>query len=393
MSLKILNIENYCSGCGACASSCPRSVIELKYNNEGFYYPHIDFEHCINCKACEEVCHVLNLKINNEPSKNYFSFICKSIDKDILSRSSSGGVFSILSKVVLDRGGVVYGARYDYDEERLHHCSTEQYHLDELRKSKYIESYTGTIFKEIGNKLKNGCEVLFCGTPCQLAGLTTYLDKKKLPLDNLIRVRFVCHGVPSNKFFTEYKHFEEDRYGGKILHFDFRPKNNGWASSDWLMEFDNGKSNKGIFTKYNYYYYYSAFYKNYLLRKSCYNCKHLNHELADFTIADFWGIKYYRPTHKEQEGISLVLSHSIKAQSILKNIEEYCEIEQLPTQFAEYIYKDANDKMIMLQARNQMMNQVNTVGYMNFIRVKLRKEIIISKIKGTLSILKRKILQ
>jgi hypothetical protein len=297
-----------------------------------------------------------------------------------------------LANIILRYGGAVYGALYDYTNERLEHCSTDVCSLEELRKSKYIESYTGTIFVRVKNDLKQGRWVLFCGTPCQVSGLSLYLEKNKIPTTKLLRVRFVCHGVPSNKFFTEYKHYEEQRFGGKMTKFDFRPKNNGWASSDWYMEFSNGKSNRGAFTLYYYYYYYYFFQRNYLLRESCYSCHHLWHEEVDFTIADFWGIAFYKPEYKEAEGLSLVLAHNEKAMTLMRHIAETCSVEELPASATDYIYKDIKYKEMQLYERNQMMHSVLKDGYMNVAKKTLRNKICKHKIYGFLLYFKHKIL-
>ena len=390
MQLKIFDIKSHCTGCGACASICPKRALTMVYNDEGFYYPHLNQDLCVDCKSCEKVCHVLNTEIPTQPSRGYTAYMCKSRDNALVQKSSSGGVFSTLAEYVLEKGGAVYGARYDYEQERLEHCSTDNCSLDELRKSKYIESYTGTIFKSVAENLKKGRLTLFCGTPCQLAGLTSYLHIKKIPLDNLIRVRFICHGVPSNKFFTEYKHFEEKRYEAKMTRFDFRPKTDGWSSSDWLMEFANGKSNRGLYMHYYYYYYYYYFQLNYLLRESCYQCEHLNHELADFTIADFWGIVFYKPEHNEKEGLSLVLSHTLKSSGLIDVIKESCAVEQLPLSATDYIYKDSPQKKKLLEGRNMMMKKVLKDGYMKVAKQTLRTKIIKNKLHAILSNIKHK---
>ncbi len=385
--LRILDINAFCTGCGACASICPKAALTIEYNDEGFYYPRLNQDLCIECKSCEKVCHVLNLEIPEQPSRHYSAYMCKSNDKELLNKSSSGGIFSTLAAYVLKAGGLVYGARYNFEIERLEHCSTDNCTIDELRKSKYIESYTGSIFKAVADNLKKGRMVLFCGTPCQIAGLSSYLQQRKISIENLIRVRFVCHGVPSNKFFTEYKNFEEKRYGAKMIKFDFRPKMKGLTGSNWLMEFANGKSNIGKYMKFYYYYYYGYYYSesNYLLRESCYQCGHLRHENADFTISDFSGVIYYKPDYKIQDGLSLVLTHTPKAEELMTIVNATCEVDPLPLSATDYIYKDASKKTKLLGGRRTIMQDVMKNGYMRVVKKTLRKEIVKRKIKSFLS--------
>ena len=45
-----------CCGCSACYSICPKGAISMVKDKEGFLYPEIDSNLCINCKMCSKVC-------------------------------------------------------------------------------------------------------------------------------------------------------------------------------------------------------------------------------------------------------------------------------------------------------------------------------------------------
>ena len=377
MSLRILNIEDTCTGCGACVSSCPKQALNLSYDKEGFYVPHLDPEKCISCKICEKSCHVLNSEVPSEPSFNYKAYMIKAKDKAIVSKSSSGGAFSLLANQILSEGGVVYGARYNFENERLEHSSSDKCSMDELRKSKYIESYMGDTFKEVRDQLLSGRKVLFCGTPCQVEGLQHFLTIKKTDTTNLLLVRFICHGVPANQFFTEYKHYEERKHKSKIISFDFRPKTNGWRSSDWKMIFANGKEEIG---PYYYYYYYYYFQMSNILRRSCYSCKRVFHEVADITIGDFWGIYTYRPENKDEEGISLMFVHNEKALAILPHIQDNCSIEDIPQTAVSYIYREVHDREKVISERYELGASIVEYGYMHIAIRRLRSLIMKRKL-------------
>lgn len=382
MPLKILHIEQECTGCSACTAVCPKGALTLSYDEEGFYVPHLNIEKCVDCKACERVCQVLHNSVPDEPSCNYTAFMIKAQDKEIVRKSSSGGAFSLLADSVLQQGGVVFGARYNYDKECLEHCSTEHCSIGELRKSKYIESFVGDTFKEVEKYLRDGKKVMYCGTPCQIEGLYHFVQMKKLNISNILLVRFVCHGVPSNKFFTEYKHYEEQKHRSKMTHFDFRPKTRGWKSADWLMRFENGKEDKGPSLHYYYYYYFAC---NYLLRRSCYSCRRVFHEIADLTIADFWAINKYQPDNKDQEGISLCLVHTNKGEAAIGAVKEHDNVEQIPIDVLDNIYREARCRGADYEFREKEMKAVLQSSYMMVAVKRLRKKIIINKTKDILA--------
>ena len=379
--MKILEENHACTGCGACVSACQKHSLILQYDEEGFYYPVCDEDKCVSCKACEKVCHALANPVPETVDRNYTPFMIKSKEKRIVDESSSGGVFTMLSEWVIKQNGVVYGARYNYEKERLEHCSTETCTLHELQKSKYIESYMGDTFARVLKDLKEDRSVLFCGTPCQVKGLKTFLDFKKANQERLLLVRFICHGVPANKFFTEYKHFEEKRHGGKVVHLDFRPKNRGWRTSNLVMKFSNGKVLDELHSCNYYYYYYQH---NYLLRKSCFDCTQLCGLCGDFTIADFWGIHFYRPECLENRGLSLVLAHTQKAMGIISELRSDCMIEELPQTAVDYIYRDRDWRKSCAHYRHDMMKKVLEYGYMKSVLRTIGMQVLKNRIRNYL---------
>ena len=44
--------KQLCSGCTACASICPKECIRMVTDKEGFLYPEVVQEQCVNCGAC-----------------------------------------------------------------------------------------------------------------------------------------------------------------------------------------------------------------------------------------------------------------------------------------------------------------------------------------------------
>ena len=109
--VEIKEKEN-CTGCSACYCTCPKSAITMIEDSEGFLYPIVNRQTCIECGLCEKVCPILN-RDNNTNNSVINAYVAHNKDVDIWYQSSSGGVFSAITNYVLERKGVVYGAAYD----------------------------------------------------------------------------------------------------------------------------------------------------------------------------------------------------------------------------------------------------------------------------------------
>ena len=165
--IKVLKKET-CSGCHACATACPQKCISMQQDDEGFWYPIVNETECISCNLCEKICPILNKNTEENVSDKAFAMMAN--DGQIRENSSSGGIFSLLAKKVIANGGVVFGAAFSKDLKEVVHtaCKSEQ-DLLFLRGSKYVQSKIGNTFKEAKTFLKEGTQVLFTGTPCQIA--------------------------------------------------------------------------------------------------------------------------------------------------------------------------------------------------------------------------------
>ena len=188
-----------CTGCEACANICPRNAIAMIRDAEGFAYPNIDREHCDKCGMCDAVCPALNFA-KTFPDALPKAFAAINPDEKIRRHSSSGGVFTALSEIILRDGGVVFGASFDENFRVRHTCARTLDDLENLRGKKYVQSQIGDVYRQIADALQSA-KVLFCGTPCQCAGLKHFLGKE---FDNLLTVDFICHGVPSPALWESY---------------------------------------------------------------------------------------------------------------------------------------------------------------------------------------------
>lgn len=358
---KILNIGTACTGCFACSNACPKNAITLPENNEGFYYPIIDAEKCIDCGLCDKVCPRVEEKEYHTMQKAFYGW---AKDQNVRKSSSSGGLFNLLATEILKDNGIVYGASFNYDEEiRLECHSTEEVSMQELQRSKYVQSHIGDAYRKIKKNLSDGRKVLFCGTPCQVDGLKSFLRKE---YENLFTVDFVCHGVPSMSLLN--KHLD---YLGinNIKEINFRPKNRAWVD-DIRISHDKGVRNTPwVMDEYFY-----TFEKSISIRQSCFECRHCNGKRsADITLADFWGIYKYNPQEFDPKGISLVLSNTAKGEELINSCfaNDKCNLKELPLQHAQYVYakdRTAGDSKYDKSKRDSFITDVYTIGYRQAIK-------------------------
>lgn len=367
MKPRILEIGDACTGCGACANICPKSCLQLKADKEGFFYPAFDETNCIECGLCEKACHVVAAKEHSAPDPNNF-YLYHSNDAALLQSSSSGGGFSLFADWMLQQGGVVYGSRYNGETERLEVFSTDQTDLTSLRKSKYLESFTGSAFAEIKKHLQAGRQVLYCGTPCQVRGLKQYLSATKTPTKLLLTIDFACHGVPSNRYFKQFKQLFENKTQ-KVVDVDFRHKDFSkldmkWHNMTLRLGFSDGSERVYSRFSYYYYYYYEPFLDNLFLRKSCYHCDIAQHSDADITLGDFWGINKHRKELDDNKGMSFICINNPKYLSLWVELSKTGFSEKLPYEAVAYQYKDNRPKRAKeLVKRNEFVKQIDLQGY------------------------------
>lgn len=302
-----------CVGCYGCYNVCPQKAIVMEEDEEGFRYPIVHQDKCIQCEACSRVCPVMhpNPKAKEQIPDTYAAI---NEDWDIRRESSSGGIFHLLADYVLQRGGIVYGAGFNNRWEVVHQAAENQAMLTKLRVSKYVQSRIGDTYFNAKKTLESGRQALFVGTPCQCVALKRYLNKE---YTNLVLVDFICHGVPSPKVWRQYRAWRTK--GKEIEHISFRNKNLSWERYLLLFSFKN--NNKYLAEDLNHDLYLKGFLQNLYLRPSCYQCKFCHrHRPTDLTLADFWGVQDVLPEMYDGRGTSLVFIHSAKGKEIFKSL-------------------------------------------------------------------------
>ncbi|MCD8222469.1 MAG: Coenzyme F420 hydrogenase/dehydrogenase, beta subunit C-terminal domain [Clostridiales bacterium] len=237
-------------------------------------------------------------------------YAVKHKDESVRAVSRSGGIFTALSDLILESGGVIYGCVLSKDFEAIHVKADSVELRNLMRGSKYIQSELGDTYKSIKRDLDAGRDVFFSGTSCQVAGLRSFLSRD---YENLICTDIVCHGAPSKKVWLQYLKWQEKRNGKKVVAVDFRDKENfGWrAHIETLIMDDGNKVSSEVFK--------NLFYGHTVLRPSCYECpyKDVMHP-GDITIADYWGIEKAAPEFDDDKGVSLVLVNNDKGESLFE---------------------------------------------------------------------------
>ena len=356
---EILN-KSKCTGCTACMNVCPRSAISMVDNGDGFKYLVIDQNKCINCGLCKRTCPVLNTIKNDSLNKCYVGY---NKDEDLRFKSSSGGIFSIIANYFLENDGVVIGSAFDDDNKLKHIAVTKKEELFKVMGSKYLQSDLDNIFTYIKDNLKNK-KILFVGTPCQVAGLKSFLKKD---YDNLLCIDLFCHGVPSPKLFEKYVG-ELEKNNGTLINY--------WDTYSNTATFKNKKITE--LRKDNDY--MKLFLSDIALRESCYSCNFkLGNKYSDITLGDFWGVKKFYPEMYNNKGVSAIIINTLKGKNMFNIISDFidykeCKLEEIISGNSSLI-KSANLPL----KRKKFFNDVDKMSVQNlrkkYLKVSLGKKI------------------
>ena len=316
--LPVLANHDACSGCKACGEVCPQTCISFNMGNDGFWYPQINHDACIGCHACERACPVITPK--NLADKLLPRAYAAWTEEKARHKSTSGGAFYAMAKAMIQNGGYVSGAVFD--GARVKHIVTNRNEdLSRIQGTKYFQSDTTGVFKEIRRLLREGKKVLFGGTSCQVAGLLNVVGEKS---DNLITIDLICYGVPSSLIIGV-----EERIRGKKLKrlISSRDKDHdgGWRNSYYMTcEWDDGTT---TVTPQKDSFMLGSFCSGKVMRNSCYRCPYKTiYRQADLTIGDYHCVQGY--DEQRCEGISLVFVNSEKGSKIFESCTTMVSFER-----------------------------------------------------------------
>ncbi len=374
--------KQMCSGCSACKSICPKDAIEMVADEEGFLYPRVNQNKCIDCRLCINTCPILNLK--KESKKEQKAFLIRNLDENVLLESTSGGCFSALAECVLKQNGVVFGASFDENYKVRHKYIENIDELKQFRNSKYVQSDLKDTFIEVKKYLIDKRIVLYSGTPCQIEGLKAYLLHSRVNIDNLYLVDLVCHSVPSPLVWEKYKEIKGQ--DGCMPH-SFRNKEKyGYEYSQMCLQ----KGDKKLYVGVESDPYFRAFLSDLSIRPACVACKFKKrYRESDLTLWDCFTIHKFDKSLDDNKGVTRCLTHSQKGLLLIDKIKDNCLIKEIEPDKAvcdakelvrsanwninrEQFFKDVNG-----MESNQLFKKwfpINVkVRTMKFIRVSLEK--------------------
>ena len=346
-----------CCRCNNCINTCPEKAISFFTNENSTVYPIIN-DKCINCGACLEKCPIINSSFKDSyTNKQFYWFVNPS--NSIVNASSSGGFFYEAAKAFLQKGGIVYAARFE-SSKVIFDCFDSITNIGPYLKSKYVESSTRQTFKEIRSRLIVGESIMFVGSPCQVAALKLFTDNH----ENLTTIDFVCGGMPLKVIFENYIQFLENKYKSKIVSLNFRPKKISWRIHQLEIVFENKK--RLIETMYkNPYLYYFVLNKK-TIRESCFTCEYKGKHHSDLIIADYWKASP-ELISKFKSGISLVTINSKKGEELFNSIPKsnnyFGSLNELDGNYIfNKVYITEKEKNSFIQDRNLIIKKgVTTV--------------------------------
>ncbi|WP_455621547.1 Coenzyme F420 hydrogenase/dehydrogenase, beta subunit C-terminal domain [Parabacteroides sp.] len=296
-----------CTSCSACKAACNVDAIAMVEDGLSVRVPHVDKEKCRSCGACMKACPIIFAPVLSEPIEA-IALYTKNVED--CNTCSSGGAATALSRYVLRRGGVVFGATLYGMPARFIAVELEE-QLDMLKGSKYVFVSSDGIYPQVLLHLRAGRECLFIGLPCNVAGLKTYIGKD---YPNLTTVDLVCHGAPPTEYLM--KHLMNKIDIQHVSCIEFRGRRDFYLTAldnDGVVLYSVNQQEDEYFT---------AFMRGYSYRPACYSCRFAGkNRISDITVGDYWGIG--DDALSEYKGkISLALLNSAHGVELFNSIKK-----------------------------------------------------------------------
>lgn len=301
-----------CTGCGLCAAVCGKKAIAMRRDREGFLYPEINPALCTKCGLCGRAC----ADRQTDTPSGGTCWGARAEEEAVRELGSSGGIFPLMAQQVIREGGAVFGASLREDGTVRHIGVSRLEDIVQISRTKYVQSELSQVWEDLPPLLRQGRQVLFCGTPCQAAAVGTWLGAERR---RVILADLVCYGVPSPGIWEDYVRWLERRWGGPFQSFSFRDKRAA----------DNGHT-AAVRTggqEYAYPLYQDRFcrsyFKNVNIRPACFHCAYCTpRRSSDVTLGDFWGVEDIRPGFSDGRGVSAVICHTPAGEALWEKVRD-----------------------------------------------------------------------
>jgi len=347
--------NNNCTGCYGCFDICPQNAIDMNLNDEGFLIPSINNERCIECGVCQRYCPIIENKLP-ENLDTPVSFAAWSKDDHTRIKSSSGGVFTEIAKIVLKEGGVVFGVAFDDSFKTKHISIEDEEDISLVRGSKYIQSHVGDSYQKAVSIALQGRPVLFSGTPCQIAALNLFIQSN--PRIEIYTCEVICYGVPSESVFMSYLDYFSQLKNSRIKEFSFRDKALGWKKWCTKIIFNNGEEYVSIRRVDPF---MIGFFRNIYLRSICHDCPFARiPRVSDITLGDFWGVP---KELDDPRGVSAVIINTPKGDKLFEKVTNIEKMKVSLDQITSHNIRLINGHLERNPCRKDFYELLETKGF------------------------------
>lgn len=306
-----------CSGCGACEDVCPTRSIKMQSKNSLHPYPVIDVDTCIACKKCMNTCPSITENKGEETKYEQTFYAAWHKDSREKQGATSGAIGTAIAFKALQEGYYVCGAAFNAHWELHHQISKDPEVIEKFKGSKYLQSNTSGIYNKIRQIIYQGDKVLFFGTPCQAEAVRRFIPENKS--DSLLTCEIICHGVNSQRVWSDYINWLENKHSSRLRSYNFRSKKAGWGQLRVGYAFANNHAEDIPAYKNLFHYWFGL---HLMLRESCFNCRYRQEQRrSDFTIGDFWGIEKLLPQLNTKEGISVLIGSTSQGHKFISKLD------------------------------------------------------------------------
>lgn len=378
--MEYICLPDLCTGCSACFNICSHDAISMESDSNGVLRPVINPLLCVNCNLCQGVCPVNNKLDMHGPMRCYAGW---NEDNEYKKECASGGIASLLYLYVIKHlKGVVYGVGWDNALRPVYKRVENADEVNQLKGSKYVQAFVGKAYRWVKTDLHNNRTVCFVGTPCQIAGLKSYLRKDYA---NLITCDLLCHGVPPYEYLKSEISRILRRKSKTVTNCRFR----GNDEYNYGLSLWNGEHliyfKKGIAS-----FYLSGFLTSIILRESCYSCKFsANERIADITIGDFLGLGSLKTIRSRPQNISVITLNTSRALLVWDGVKKYqpnLKSEQRPIDEAIKGGVSFRHAAIRNLKRDAFLKDYQCKGWNYAIRKALWKNILRNRLRSILKL-------